>query len=285
MLTPNFLPFKCSGHKFDRGMQLLEFTSQRSAPDADIETYTGDYKDCGRFVAHIERFVRSHIECVPIPQPKMLLGGNVLPDGFITNAHEVPDDAKDRFARKVTGMGYGDIAPGYYRAAWLPPPVFHATLKEATFHYPAQGYAGVLARSVAMACGSARYAERSVHDKQTSYCDSVELCIAFLIGYPQIQESVLFVADESPVYRVTNQDACIGRRFCQSRLVVEYRGDCDVRAELARLHICYSAELCGFTTMRLTLPNADNLRRNPKLFTNSLNDQLIRIIRDAKTQP
>lgn len=274
MLSPNFLPAIYGGLKFDRGMQLLELMSQRSEPEADIQTYTGEYKDCGRFVSHIDRFIRERIEVVQVPQPKMLIGGELYPDGFITNAADVSDDAKDRMSRKITGVPYDRIAPGYYRAAWLPPPTRHATLKEAIFHYPKDGYAGALADMVGTKHGGAI--------RSAPYC--VDINIAFLRGFPSMQESVIFVVDDSPIYRVTNQEACIGRRFAQSRLVVEFRGECDVISELRRLCICFSAEMLGQITMKLPTPTDLNLAQYPRLFTNTLNDQLCQILKSSAQQ-
>ena len=271
-LSRNFLPIVFNGIKFDRGMQLYELSSQRSEPDAALESYTGAYKDCGRFVSQVERFVRERVEMVEVPAIKVLWFGECGNDAFISNNFEGwKDGARSQackvLAHKILCLPYSVIAPGYYRAAWLPPPEIWPSLKPAKFHYPACGYAGVLAEMLG----------ESIPSAPALALDTVGISIAFLTGYPsQMQESVIFVVDESPIYRVTNQEVCAGRYFEKSRLVVEFRGECDVVEELERLNICHGAKLHGQTTINYPLPTKENLLKCPTLYTNSLNDQIIR---------
>ena len=271
-LSRNFLPIVFGGRKFDRGMQLYEFSSQREA-DVPLTEYTGAYKDCGRFVRQVEQFVRRRVEMVKVPSVKALWGGFLLNDPFISNNFFGWNDdllsiERDVMAHKITGTGYNAIFPGYYRAAWLPPPQIFPSLRPAVFHYPACGYAGVLAEML----GEPEPTTQSGDLK----LDTVAINIAFLTGYPQMQESVIFVVDPSPIYRVTNQERCAGHYFTDSRLVVEFRGECDPVSELARLGICADATLHGQITINYPLPTKENLQRCPTLYTNSMNDQIIR---------
>ena len=269
-LSRAFFPIVFNGLKFDRGMQLYEFSSQREA-DVPLTEYTGAYKDCGRFVAHVERFVRRRVEMVEVPTPKMLLFSKISPEPFISNGlTEFPmmcRVARQMMSRKIVGLEYDTIAPGYYRAAWLPPPELFPSLRPAVFHYPACGYAGVLAEMLG---------EPEPTKPSDVKLDTVAINIAFLTGYPQMQESVIFVVDESPIYRVTNQEVCSGRYGLESRLVVEYRGECDPVAELARLGICADATMHGQITINYPLPTKENLQRCPTLYTSTMNDLILR---------
>ena len=269
-LSRAFFPIVFNGYRFDRGCQLYEFSSQREA-DVPLTEYTGAYKDCGRFVRQVERFVRRRVEMVEVPPVKALWGGFVLNDPFISNSFEgwrpeLLSIERQTMAQKILGIDYEQIAGGYYRAAWLPPPEIWPTLAPARFHYPACGYAGVLAELLG----------EPLPPEPRQALDCVVINVAFLTGYPQMQESVIFVVDESPIYRVTNQEVCAGRYGQESRLVVEYRGECNVVEELDRLGICSDATLHGQTTINYPLPTKENLAKCPTLYTNTMNDQIIR---------
>ena len=275
MLTPNFSAIEFGGYKFDRGMNLFEFDTIRSDVEANVSSYTGEYKDSGRFGRVIEEFIRSKIEVNEIPPPKMMLHtSDVLLDVCISNHFGEIDGERTRkmvaetMSRKILGIEYKQIADGYYRAGWLPPPVLLPSLRPVKFHYPKAGYFGALAEKVGI----------SPHPKGIKL-DTTQINIAFLTGFPSIWASVLFVVKDSPIYRITNQELCAGTKYNVCRLVVEFRGECDVIRELARLGVCYSATLHGQISANLALPIASNLEKQPTLFTNSLNDQIVRSLR------
>jgi len=280
MLTHNFSAIEFGGYKFDRGMNLFEFDTIRAEYNADLASYTGEYKDSGRFGKVVEDFIRSQIEVTEIPSPKMMLStSDVVADVCISNYFGELDGERIRkmvaeaMSRKILGIEYKQIAPGYYRAGWLPPPVLLPTLRPVKFHYPKAGYFGALAEKVGI----------SPHPKGGKL-DTTQINIAYLTGFPSVWASVLFVVKESPIYRITNQEMCAGTKHNVCRLVVEFRGECDVIRELARLGVCYSSVLHGQTSANLALPIASNLEKQPTLFTNSLNDQIIRSLR-AKSNP
>ena len=313
-LSRAFFPIVFNGYRFDRGCQLYEFSSQREA-DVPLTEYTGAYKDCGRFVRQVEAFVRRRVEMVEVPTPKMLWRGSLWPDLYISNQldalqgeeygptfpetvlstkhgpHSVDyplalasvsvhgqkfhDTFIDPMCRKISGMTGGtfsELSARYNRALWLPmyypENIIEKRSIPTAFHYPACGYAGVLAEML----GEPEPTTQSGDMK----LDTVAINIAFLTGYPQMQESVIFVVDESPIYRVTNQEVCSGRYGLESRLVVEYRGECDPVAELARLGICADATMHGQITINYPLPTKENLQRCPTLYTSTMNDLILR---------
>lgn len=276
MISPAFLPVEFNGIKFDRGMQLLEFDTIRNDPAAPLSSYTGSHKDSGRFASRIGDYVRSKIDVVEVPTPMMLLpGGELARDCCITNYYDVRKDLKQRLrflvastmSQKILGIPYEWIAAGYHRAAWLPPPMLLPGLRSVKFHYPAAGYFGSLAETLGV---------ESSTEKKEAVLDCVQVRLAFLTGCPTVEASVLFVVDQSPIYRVTNQEMCAGKSGDRARLVVEYRGECDIQAELSRLRICHGATLHGHGTVMMPLPTPANIDKEPKLFCNTLNDQLIR---------
>ncbi len=283
MLTQNFLPVEINGLKYDMGMLLLEFDTIRQESEPDISTYTGKYKDAGRFSGLVEKFIRERFEIVEVPTPRMLMPLGILAkDACITNYFEAADPSKLRYliaetmAYKILGMPYKDIAPGYYRAGWLPPPQLKKGLRPVKFHYPRAGYFGVMAESLGTTPSLAKNRE----------LETVVLEVAFVTGKPKINESVLFVSVPSPIYRVTNMEICAGIEPVQSRLVVEYRRvdyriGCDIAAELARLNICHDAVVHGGRKINFPLPTARNLHLQPDLYCNSFNDQIVRGIIDA----
>lgn len=276
MLTVNFSAIEFGGHKFDRGMNLFEFDTIRSDNTADLSSYTGVYKDSGRFGFHVEQFIRSQIEVNEVPTLQMMVNtSDLLHDVCISNYFGDIDGERTRrmvsetMSRKILGIEYTEIADGYYRAGWLPPPVLLPTLRPVKFHYPADGYFGALAEKVGI----------SDNPKNNIPLDTTQINIAYLTGFPSIKSSVLFIVKDSPIYRITNQEICAGMRHTVARIVVEFRGVCDIPKELARLGYCYSCVLHGQTSVNLPLPTRSNLTKNPSLFCNSLNDQIIRSLR------
>ncbi len=278
MLTANFLPVEINGLKFDQGMLLLEFDTIRQESEPDLSTYTCKYKDAGRFSGIVEKFIRERFDIVEVSTPKMLMPlGIVAKDACITNHFDAADPSKLRYlvaetmAFKLLGIPYKDIAPGYYRAGWLPPPQLKKGLRPVKFHYPKAGYFGVIAESLGTTPSAPKNKE----------LDTVEIKIAFVTGSPIIEESVLFVVVPSPIYRVTSMDKCAGFVKDEHRLVVEYRGECNIADELARLGICHDAVVHGERKINFPLPTARNLHLQPDLYCNSFNDQIVRGIIDA----
>jgi hypothetical protein len=277
MLTPNFLSADIDGFRFDNGMCLLEFDTISRTDTPDLSTYTGAYKGCGRFTSLVESYIRERFDIVEIPTPQMLLPGVVARDACITNYFDAADPSKLRYlvaetmARKILGIPYKTIADGYYRAGWCPPPHIKKGLRPVTFHYPKAGYFGIMAETLGVTPSAKR-----------DDLDTVELSLAFVTGIPDIVASVLFVVTASPIYRVTNQDTCIGMDG-NCRMVVEYRGACDVAAELDRLGICSYPTVRGTKTIRYPLPTVANLRKAPDLYANTFNAQILKGIINAKT--
>lgn len=264
---------------FDQAMQLLEFDSLREQID-DINRYTGEYKNHGHFTLLVERYVRSLTNVVEVPTPMMLLpGGVLLRDCCIANHYDARNPERlrgfvaDVMARKILGVQYGDIAPGYYRMGWLPPPKLLPGLRPVKFHYPAAGMFGVLAQHM----GTLPPPEP--RPLSTGY-ETVQ--VAYVHGSPVITASVLFVVDKSPVFRVTNQDCCIGLAGQKSRLVVEYRGECDVEEELASLGVCHDARVLGHGSFQIPVPTRAAVERNPRMGCNTFADYVLRSLKGAK---
>lgn len=95
--------------------------------------------------------------------------------------------------------------------------------------------------------------------------DSVELSIAYVIAVPLQRFSVVFVVDPSPIYRVTDQEVCAGIETPHHRLIVEYRGECDVWDELVRLgFVSPLYNICNYLehgSARLQLPTLANVAK------------------------
>ena len=201
----------------------------------------------------------------------MLPNKEIVRDACITNYFESSDpdglfqEAGKIIARKIMGMDYSDIAPGYYRAAWCPPPKVRPGIRPVKFHYPKAGYMGVLSEKIGVS-----------HGTKVLGLDTSQIQIAFVTGIPSIQASVLFVLADSPIYRITNQDGCLGRFYGTSKIVVEFRGECDVIRELYRLGYCYNTTLLGQITANLPKPTVENVTYHPEVFCNSMNDQILR---------
>lgn len=278
MFSPIFKPAEFSGLKFDRGMQLFEFDTIRRNESLTIDDWDGSYKNSGAYSHLVETYIRSRIEVVEIPTPMMLMpGGEVRRDACITNYFEssAPDffirEVGRTMAKKLMGMEYSDIAPGYYRAAWCPPPEIRSGLRPVKFHYPKAGYMGVIADTFGITPGT-----------KFDGVETAPVNIAFVTGIPSINASVLFVIADSPIYRITNQDGCLGRFYRTSRMVVEFRGECDVIYELYRLGYCYNPILVGQISANIPKPTVSNVEKHPELFCNSMNDQILRGLKNAK---
>ena len=274
MLSPFFLPVEHFGVKFDRTMQLMEFSAMRS-PEKERFPLIGE-------------FCRQHCEFVRIPHPQVLSmdsmpydGFRYLPDFFISNntklwgysnhnpktslhpskkatfSNEVDYEivsiinnggsihsSAEAFCRKVTGLPSSQIVAKYHRAVWLPLywPSTLGEIWDTPFWYPKAGYAGKLAEAL----GTGQVGGNS--GVRPDNIRSVEIRLAYCLAQVRTQFSVLFIPElrrrladntaiQSPIYRITDQDVCSGTGSEVHRLVVEYRGECDVAADLAVLGI------------------------------------------------
>lgn len=284
--------------KFDRGMILCEFSALRE-PEAT------------RF-PQIGAWLRAKdIEFNEVPTPQMLYKGRLCPDLYIANQLDaVPEGNyykarraewqydksawRDEFhlraasvmshgkkfhetfiepmCRKITGRSSSEIAAKYHRAAWLPlywPQTLRARKSIPTpFHYPRAGYAGDIR-------GKLPQSERAheIIGGNVADAEGVQINLAFVLAHPRQNFSVAFIVDDSPIYRVTNQDACAGTvGHGYSRFVVEYRGECNVPTELARLGLA-TVHQVAYGSMKMSLPTIENVRRGWKPRPN-INEQI-----------
>lgn len=108
--------------------------------------------------------------------------------------------------------------------------------------------------------------------------DCVELTITFILAKPSRPFQVVFVADKSPIYRVTNQDACAGIEAERHRFVVESREYCaDILAEGERLGLFTQPQYSSSMKVRIPLPTLANVRRGWKPSPN-LNEQIWKLM-------
>lgn len=291
------------GRKFDRGMILWEFDALREPEKT-------------RF-PQIGAWVKERCAMVEIPTPSMLWRGTLWPDLYIANQLDaVPEGFgaigkrgqinKEKFndetrldtvsienhgvqfhaafiepmCRKITGRSTRAIAAKYHRAAWLPlywPKTLRSRQSIRTpFYYPAAGYAGAVAHIL----GDSGEARRG-NERDTSAVEAEKISIAFVVAAPRQSFSVAFIVDDSPIYRITDQDTCAGLTPEFHRYVVEYRGECNVVQELERLGLTYHARHIAFDSVRLTLPTIATVQAGWKPRP-TINDQLWEHI-NAKT--
>lgn len=181
--------------------------------------------------------------------------------------------------RKITGRPSREIAAKYHRAIWLPlywPQTLRARASIRTpFYYPTAGYAG---NALACLSGTPEYSGKSAtwhnNDSQT---DSISISLAFVVAAPRRTFSVLFVVDDSPIYRITDMDACAGIDAPEHRLIVEYRGECNVPLELERLILAHYPQKVAYDSIKFTLPTIKNVLAGWKPRP-TINDQLWSII-------
>lgn len=305
MISPHFLPVKHFGVNFDRGMCLFEFSALRE-PEATRFPLIGDF--CRQ---HCE-FVRVPTPQVLYQEPLPYQGIRYLPDYFISNqtkawqfAHHAPKTSLhpsrkaeftndidyeivslinhgsglhanlEQFCQKVCGLSTSQIVAKYHRAVWLPM-YWSETLGTdwpTEFFYPKAGYAGALAERLGTA------------EKQNSASGArpdiatTELRLAFCLASVRNEFSVLFIPElrregqQSPIYRITDQDYCAGIQTPKRRLVVEYRGDCDVAADLAVLGI--EVRDIAYGSGRIVPPTRANVEAGYD-FGNHMNAQIWR---------
>ena len=276
-------PVEHFGLRFDRGSILFEF-------DALREPERTQFPQIGAWLR------AKGIEFNEVPTPQMLWRGKLWPDLFIANQLDalcdtdygnplydikMPEKAlwpasltlqdvsisqqgakfHDEFiepmARKIAGRSSSEIAAKFHRAIWVP--IFWPTTLRARqsirtpFFYPSAGYAGRLTELLPVQVGGIK---RS--DAIPEYA-SVALSIAYVVAEPREIFSVCFVVDESPIYRITDMDVCAGIEAPLHRLIVEYRGECHVHDEMARLGFVDRIEQIAYGSARLQLPTLANV--------------------------
>jgi hypothetical protein len=101
----HFGGMEVAGHKFDIGMNLLEFTSL-APQSSDVSSYDALVRnDCGRFVAEIATYVRSLVECTTVDAPSCMYGGSVAPDIIVANRLDIlrtlPAELRERAAGEL----------------------------------------------------------------------------------------------------------------------------------------------------------------------------------------
>ena len=302
MLSPFFLPLEHFGVKFDRTMQLMEFSAFRE-PEKTRFPLIGE-------------FVRQHIDVVRIPHPEVLFqeplpydGISYAPDFFISNhtkafaysngfpkttlhpyfkstySNEIDYEITSilnngtamhewnaKFCRKVCGLPTKKILAKYHRALWLPMywPETLGQNWDTPFYYPKEGYAGALAERIGVI--------RTASGNSGIHVQSVGIDIAYCLATVSRPFSVLFVPElrrtdrsQSPIYRITDQDVCAGTDSEVHRLVVEYRGECDVASDLAVLGI--TVQDIAYGKGRIVPPTRENVEAGYN-FSNNLNSQI-----------
>ena len=186
--------------------------------------------------------------------------------------------------RKITGRTSAEIAAKHHRAIWLPlywPQTLRARQNLPTpFYYPRSGCAGIarefLRTEESRAISSVQHAVEF---------ETTAISIAYAVGTPLQFFSVLFVVDESPIYRITDMDVCAGISPRTHRMIVEYRGECDVWEELFRLGVLLPDEDSGAflqysAPINFPLPTLANVARGWKPKP-TLNDQFWSLMHDA----
>ena len=281
-------PVEHFGHRFDRGSILFEFDALRE-PERTQFPIIGAYLRA------------RGVEFNEVPTPQMLWRGKLWPDLYIANQLDAAEGAhpmlrddmschakykahwSDTFTleeasslnhggafhvafieplcRKIAGRSSAEIAAKYHRAIWIPlywPQTLRARQSIATpFYYPRAGYAGA---AIPGDAGAGRPSS-DVASRPADAVDAIELSTAFALAVPRQRFSVAFIVDDSPIYRVTDQEECAGgpTRPLLHRLIVEYRGECDVHDEMARLGFVDRIEKIAYGSARLQLPTLSNV--------------------------
>ncbi len=290
-------PVEHFGYKFDRGMILYEFDALRE-PEKTRFPLIGDW-------------VKARCEMDEIPAPSMLWRGKIVPDLYISNqlegltddvvhhraeaARDIPpkhewsdeldlenasitltgqtfhDTFIEPMCAKISGRKAREISAKYHRAIWLPL-YWGQTLRSrqslrTPFYYPKAGYAGAVAEGIGTGQKSL------VQGHSGSDADCVDIKLAHVVARPRTKLSVLLVVEKSPIYRITDQDACAGIDTEFHRYVVEYRGPCSVSHELQRLGLIVERKHIEFSSFRMTLPTIRNVLAGWKPKP-TINDQL-----------
>ena len=279
-------PVEHFGLRFDRGSILFEFSALREPEATQFQI--------------IGAWLRARgVEFNEVPPIKMLWRGRLWPDLFIANqldalidndigAHgylhgtdchltiedggvsfdfvssfQHGDSFHDTFiepmVRKIAGRASSEIAAKFHRSIWMP--IFWPTTLRARksiptpFYYPRAGYAGAVAEGLARGTSETPKARAG-----TGSSEAVDIQLAYVVGAPRQSFSVIFIVDDSPIYRITDMDVCAGIDAPLHRLIVEYRGECAIANELQRLGIA-TVDAMAFGSARLQLPTLSNVAR------------------------
>ena len=295
MLSRHFSPILKGGLKFDAGMILMEF-------DALREPERTRFPDIGEYLRGLFEFNEV--------LPKMLWKGEIHPDLYIANQLDavagmdfpavdfIPNEIADKWKQngpddynlnqasrirhgdqfhdtfiepmcaKILGIPTSEVVARYHRCAWLPL-YWPQTLRNreslpTRFWYPRKGYAGILAEHFGTG-------EAKNHQPVVS---RVEIKLTFVVAKPTREFQTLFVVDPSPIYRITNQDACAGLNPKYQRFVIESREYCqDVTDEAQKLNLFSSVQYSSSLSAWIPTPTLGNVRLGWKPAPH-LNDQL-----------
>lgn len=290
-------PIEIDGLKFDRGSILFEF-------DALREPEKSRFPKIGEWVK-----TRCPMNEVPTPQmywqgkywPDLFIANQLdavprswhgAPYFLPTNKHEWPahldlrmasvachgvefhDNFIEPMCHKIAGRNTHEIAAKCHRSIWLP--LFYPhTLREGAsirtpFWYPRAGYAGVCAGMAGQppALESADDGVRA-HAPEQSVFERSQITLTFLLAKPRHAFSVLFVADPSPIYRITDMDVCAGIDAEWHRWIVEARDGAP------GFSVPWATEIraLGNKDIRLPLPTITNVRTGWKPAP-TINDRL-----------
>jgi hypothetical protein len=233
----HFDPIEIDGLKFDRGMTLFEFDAFRE-PERTRFPLIGEYVKARCQMNEIptpqmywrgkcwpDLYIANQLEAVP----KGWVGDDVLFHPSMRDKREWPADVSlssvsgawhgtafhDTFiepmCRKITGRSTSEMSAKYHRSVWLPL-YWPQTLREGeslrtTFHYPQGGYAGCVAGAIGLEAGRI---DAGPVQAGADQLDSSQITLTFVLAKPKENFSVLFVVDESPIYRITDMDVCAG---------------------------------------------------------------------------
>lgn len=291
-------PVEHFGRKFDRGSVLYEFSALRE-PEATQFPHIGAWlrakgvefnevptpQMLWRGKLWPDLFIANQLDALAdwdvmdFPQPADIhfAGDKSTWNEPLSTASRLEHGRKfhetfiEPLCRKITGRSSSEIAAKHHRCVWVPlywPQTLRSRQSIPTpFFYPCAGWAGSVAESIPAQdlhglppklpgqVASVDSGERA---------DTATINTAFVVASPRSAFSVCFVVDESPIYRVTDQDVCAGTETPHHRLIVEYRGECDVWQELVRLgfvspQYAISNYLWHGAPIRMTLPTLKNV--------------------------
>lgn len=300
-------PVEHFGHKFDRGMTLYEFSALREPERTDFPRIGAWLRSKGIEFNEVptpqiiwrgqmwpDLYIANQLDAVPEgwhghqllelhPSYKSIWHDNFSLEIASLQNHgkEFHDAFIDPMCLKITGESSANICAKYHRAVWLPV-YWNQTLRAresipTKFYYPTEGYAGIVQGSLsAHSKDKFTYSTGYKSGSELDLLHRQEISLAYCLAEPLKKFSVLFVVDESPIYRITNMDVCAGTPAITQRLIVEYRGECDVHHELERLGLARVSQ-SAYASMKMTLPTIENVLRGWKPRPN-INRQLWEIL-------
>lgn len=305
-----FRPVEHFGRKFDRGSVLFEFSAFREPEATDFPRIGAWLRAKGIEFNEVptpsmlwrerlwpDLYIANRLDAVPDAphwKPKSYAEFPLLPKSeweaetslaaasYFLHGADFHATFIEPMCRKISGRPSTEIAAKYHRALWLPlywPQTLRARKSLATpFHYPRARYAGAIADVLGNNERSPANTSAKPSGNPNQGAEAAEIQLAFVVAAPREAFSVVFVVDDSPIYRVTDMDACAGLAPEFHRLVVEYRGECNVAQELERLGLAYHPRHMAFDSVRLGLPTIENVRAGWKPRPH-LNAQLLEIMR------